>query len=238
MQSRSFKEIQWNNLGEQAMELILQAILEGRLAPGDRLIEREIAEQMGVSRGPVREALQELETLGIVKRVPRKGTRLATWSASDVSDMILLRAMLEGLAARLASERAREDELIQLRALLGDLREAATAHDVSRTMEEDFRFHAAVAQASKHAGIIRALHQIRLQIRMLMAMDTVLCPPASRLESTVSVHELILDAIQRRDADLAERTMNQHIREIGDGLIQQMRNQSKLVNAPNEHTRR
>ena len=124
-------------LGEVAYEALRDAIVKRQLLPGDRLMETELANEMGISRTPVREAMRRLETDGYVVIQPRKGSYVADISIKDIEDVFEIRTVLEMLAARNAAERATDDEIGELR---------ATAEDISRWETKD-RFFASHIQS-------------------------------------------------------------------------------------------
>ena len=101
-------------LRELVFESLREAIIQGKLGPGERLMEIQLAEEMGVSRTPVREAIRKLELEGLVVMIPRKGAYVAGLSLKDIADVFEIRRALEGLAAELASERATDEELEQM----------------------------------------------------------------------------------------------------------------------------
>src|SRR5215204_3488179 len=124
-----------SNLREQIKDVMLQRIVSGAYPPGARLVETRIAQELGVSQAPVREALRDLEQLGCIVHEPFRGCSVRAFSAHELLEAFPVRAALEALAARLAAERMTEDELLRLRDLLETMRAAAAredAHDQSR----------------------------------------------------------------------------------------------------------
>src|SRR5690606_19153041 len=128
-------------LRELVFEAIREAIIEGTLEPGERLMEAQLAEDLGVSRTPVREAIRQLELAGLVVMIPRRGAYVADISLKDVADVFEIRGALEALAASLAADRATDEEIQQLQSLLVEIERSVEARDVDLLVELDTRFH-------------------------------------------------------------------------------------------------
>ena len=125
MSTQVFKQVPHKSLREAALAAIRQAISRGDLKPGQRLVESDVAEQMGISRAPVREALRQLETEGLVVSEPHRGTFVAEVSATDLWEIYTLRAAIERLAVRLVTEKASAEMLAQLQQAVADMAQAA-----------------------------------------------------------------------------------------------------------------
>ena len=122
-------------LRELVFEAIREAIVDGTLEPGERLMEAQLAEDLGVSRTPVREAIRQLELAGFVVMIPRRGAYVADISIKDVADVFEIRGALEALAASLAAERASEEEIEQLERLLVEIGKSVEERDVELLVE-------------------------------------------------------------------------------------------------------
>ena len=153
-------------LSEEAYDALRAAILGGRLQPGARIVEADIARQMATSRSPVREAVRKLEHEGLVEYVPRRGTIVVGLSRDDVADAYQLRAHLEAYGARLAATRASEEQLTRLLEMIERMRECASSNDLEGLVAADVEFHRSVCDASGSP-------------RLLQAWET-LNPPAGR----------------------------------------------------------
>mgnify|MGYP002733969358 FL=1 len=123
---------EYKPLRDVVFESLREAILEGKLSPGQRLMEVQLAEQLGVSRTPVREAIRKLELEGLVVMLPRKGAYVADISLKDLVDVLEIRASLEGLSASLAAERMHEDDIKKLEKIVQDFKEHASSGDVEQ----------------------------------------------------------------------------------------------------------
>jgi DNA-binding GntR family transcriptional regulator len=144
-----------SNLREQIKDVILQRIVAGEYAPGARLIETRIAQELGVSQAPVREALRDLEQLGCIVHEPFRGCSVRAFSAQELLEAFPVRATLEALAARLAAERITEDELLHLADLLETMRAAARRGDAHDQSQANASFHATIVRAARNATLER-----------------------------------------------------------------------------------
>jgi DNA-binding GntR family transcriptional regulator len=199
---------------ERVKDVILQRIVSGNYAPGSRLVETRIAQELGVSQAPVREALRDLEQLGCIVHEPFRGCSVRAFSAEELLEAFPVRAALEALAARLAAERISEPELLRLAELLETMRDAARRDDAHGQSQ---------ANASFHATIVRAASNVTLE------RQWALLEPYSRTYLTVSRSSLdllalserhipILDALRARDPDAAAEAMHQHLMDAAELL--------------------
>jgi DNA-binding GntR family transcriptional regulator len=199
---------------ERVKDVILQRIVSGEYPPGSRLVETRIAQELGVSQAPVREALRDLEQLGCIVHEPFRGCSVRAFSADELLEAFPVRAALEALAARLAAERISEQELLRLAELLETMREAARRADAHGQSQ---------ANASFHATIVRAARNVTLE------RQWALLEPFSRTFLTVSQsgldllalserHIPILDALRARDPDAAADAMHRHLMDAAELL--------------------
>jgi DNA-binding GntR family transcriptional regulator len=143
------------------------AILDGTLEPGEQLKDAEIAEWLGLSRTPIREALARLEEYGLVETAPNRYTRVTPLSAGDARDAFTVVAALHALAASLGAPRVEESELATMRKANEDFAAALRANDVDRALAADDRFHAVLVQASANREIARSLERLMPKVRRL-----------------------------------------------------------------------
>ncbi|WP_183471229.1 GntR family transcriptional regulator [Limimaricola variabilis] len=191
--------------GGAAYRRLLEEIRAGRLAAGDRLRETELAERLGVSRTPVREAIRQLEADGLVTHVPRQGASVRGLDYAEVMELYEMRAVLEGTAARLAARAASEIEIDELATLNEELvRAGATpqAYDLNR------QFHAALLDAAKNRFLTRSIQGLQKAL-MILGPTTLTAP--ERAERAVEEHRAVLDALIARDGVRAEAAMRAHI---------------------------
>ncbi len=207
-------------------EQIRQAILEGSLKPGEWLRQERLAQQFGVSQMPIREALKELAAEGLVEHIPYRGVRVVEFSAEDVEDLYAQRCFLEARAARAAALRITPDELAQLRAIVAQMRQHLADEDLPLYRDLNREFHQLIAQASGRQYLIRTLNQLWVNFpNMLWANfpQTARTSTPERTPQDVLQHEAILEALERHDADAAERLMREHIESAGKDLATSVR---------------
>jgi len=203
-------------LRDIVFETLREAIIAGQLRPGERLMEVQIAEELGVSRTPVREAIRKLELEGFVIMVPRKGAYVSDMSIKDVTDVFEIRRALEGLAAELAAERMTEDELEELERLLVRTAETTARLDVLSTVDMDTGFHQVIYEASRNEKLSNMLYHLREQIQRFRTQS--LSRPG-RLRRVLVEHQGIVDALKQRDTDLARQLAEGHIDNAEDALL-------------------
>lgn len=194
-------------LREIVFESMREAILSGTLEPGERLMEIQLAEEMGVSRTPVREAIRKLELENFVVMIPRKGAYVAGVSLKDVADVFEIRSALEGLAAGLAAERITDDELEQMeQALLFKISESEM--DLEQIVKSDTDFHALVYRASRNERLVQILENLREQIQRFRS--TSLAVPG-RNKLAIEEHRMIVEALRNHDSEEAQSLAIAHI---------------------------
>ncbi len=191
---------------------IREAIEAGSLKPGDRLVEADIAAQMGISRAPVREAIQLLEQEGFVTSTPRRGTFVVQLERQDIEEIYSLRSALEGLAIKLAMPRITSVEIDELEALVADMCQAADARDMSRLVETDLEFHRRIVVQAGHSRLLQDWLRMSTQLRLFLAIkDQLYENPRDVAES----HGPVLDALRAHDVETAQRKLTDHIVEAG-----------------------
>jgi len=188
-----------------AYSLILEAIDVGVYKPGDRLVESDLAERFGVSRTPIREALQRLETQSLLTRDGRS-LIVASLSHNQMSELYVVRAELEGLAARLAAQHATAEEVQVLRDMVEDDRNLLD--DPSALARANRRFHKQIHLASHNRFLVR---QLDLVHRSMALMATTSLAAEGRGEVAMEEHQAIVDAIANRDEGAAQKALRDHI---------------------------
>ncbi len=198
---------------------IEKALFSRQLKPGDRVVETEIARQTGISRGPVREALQQLVGEGVLVNHPYHGTFVARWTARDVSEVYGLRAVLESYAVRLALERMTDGILAKLESIIEEMCELARRGDGEGVSELDIQFHEQINEFSDQRLLCRTLSGMRRKIGMLLSIDREL---TSDLVQLAENHIILMDALRSGDPVHAENVFREHIIEVGDRLVARM----------------
>ena len=200
---------------DRVFEHVRQGILTRRYADNDLLAEGQIALETGVSRTPVREALLRLESLGMIRLLPKRGALVLPVTAQEWRDVLNTRLLVETHCTRSVITSGRGPVLAGALAVpIADLREAAMAGDVPRYVAADRTFHATIVSAENNMILIRLYASLRdRQLRMgahnLLAADG--GADLERMQNTVADHEAIADAFRAQDAELAERLTTEHL---------------------------
>jgi DNA-binding GntR family transcriptional regulator len=213
-------QISLNNykpLRELVFESLREAIITGRLRPGEHLMETQLAEELGVSRTPIREAIRKLELEGLVLMIPRKGAYVSQLSMKDIADVFEIRRALEGLAARLAAERATDEEVDRLERAIIQIAEVAQTDDLNGAVALDTGFHEELMKASHNPRLSQLVSNLREQIQRFRL--TSLSHPG-RVKLAVEEHRLIVDAIASHDAELAQNLAYEHIENAENSLME------------------
>ena len=195
-------------LREIVFESLREAIIQGRLKPGERLMEIQLAEEMGVSRTPVREAIRKLELEGFVVMLPRKGAYVASFSVKDIVDIFEVRAALEGLAASLAAQRATPEELEEMERAVLQIYEVSNGQNLGILVEKDTNFHELIYKSSRNQRLVQIVTHLKEQIQRFRT--TSLAVPG-RGKHTVEEHKGIIEAISERNIELAASLAREHI---------------------------
>lgn len=198
-----------NVLSAQVKNRILQWILEGELAPGSRIIETRVARELGVSQAPVREALRDLATLGVVEMQAYRGARVRQPTKAELVEAMEVRAELEALAARQAATRMSDDCLDELRALIDEMRRLAELGDAHSHALNNTEFHATVMRASGNNTLERTWSMLEPFARTYVTAMV----PGTDLIWLGDRHVSIVEALEARDPERAAETMRAHARE-------------------------
>lgn len=200
-------------LRRQVLDELRQSIITGRLEPGSRLVERELVGMMGVSRTVIREALRQLETEGLIAIIPNKGPVVRKLTLEEARDLYSIRAVLEGLAARLFVENGDDAQVEKLEQALEDTAEAYWSGDPGRIIDTKNRFYDVLFEGagSETLSSMTALLHMRTWRWRALGLGH---PKRSAERSKESIAGLlaVLEAIRERDADLAEKTMRDEVR--------------------------
>lgn len=203
--------------GQSAYRQLLAEIRQGRLLPGARLRETELAERLGTSRTPVREAIRQLEADGLVTHLPRQGASIRGLDHAEVIELYEMRGVLEGTAARLAARMALPVEIEELAALNAELAAAALGPPAQ---EMNRQFHRTLLDAARNRYLLKSVSA--LQKTLLILGPTTLSEP-ERQEGAVAEHGAVIAALAARDPDAAERAMRAHVEAALKARIRGMR---------------
>lgn len=204
-------------LREIVFETLREAIINATLRPGERLMEIQMAEEMGVSRTPVREAIRKLELEGFVVMVPRKGAYVAGISMKDIADVFEIRAAMEALAAGLAAERITEEELEELERILVTIGECVKNNDLEKLIEVDTEFHDILFKASRNERLVQIVSNLREQIQRFRTAS--LSTPG-RMKYALEEHKKIVEAVSERNVELAQSLAREHIENAENSMLE------------------
>ena len=203
-------------LRDVVFQTLRQAILKGELKPGERLMEIHLAQKLGVSRTPVREAIRMLELEGLVLMIPRKGAVVAKITISDLEDVLEVRMALEELAVKHACRRITQEQLAKLRRLAEVFRMTLDGNDVGACAQADVDFHDLIYLATDNKRLVQILNNLREQMyryRMEYLKDR------QSHSILVKEHEEILQGLEQRDEKKALEATCRHIERQKEHII-------------------
>lgn len=195
-------------LRDVVFKTLRQAILKGELEPGERLMEIQLAERLGVSRTPIREAIRKLELEGLVLMIPRKGAEVAKISENNLRDVLEVRRSLEELAIDLACQRMTPEELLELTKTEELFSQAVREGDAMRIAQTDERYHEIIYNSTKNEKLVQILNNLREQMyryRLEYIKD------ADKRQILIVEHEHILRALKAHNIAEAKGAVREHI---------------------------
>lgn len=206
-----FEQVDLNNyrpLREVIFNTLRKAIVQGDLAPGERLMEVKLAEKMGVSRTPVREAIRKLEIEGLVIMEPRKGVYVAEVTNKDVNDVLELRSFLDGFATRLAAKRMDKKDLDKIKEIQKEFESFAKNKDLDGAIKKDIEFHELVYNSSKNEKLIQILNNLREQVDRFRV---IYLKQVNIYSAVTKEHKEIIAALESANEEQSEKAAIQHI---------------------------
>jgi DNA-binding GntR family transcriptional regulator len=208
-------------LADTVYAALRDAIIDGRLAPGDWLRQETLAQELGVSQMPVREGLRRLVTEGLAERIPYRGVRVIEHSPEDIADMITMRLVLESLAVRFAAPLMSDAEIGKLRENLQEAAALTEQDQMTRRRQLNTEFHLTICRASGRRYLIRQVEQVWGWFPGVILYEGIrrqAALSAARLATETDEHQAILDALARRDSRLAETLTRRHIETLSAEL--------------------
>ncbi|AFK85771.1 MULTISPECIES: GntR family transcriptional regulator [Thermoanaerobacterium] len=207
-------------LRDIVFDYMKNAIITGEFKPGERLMEVQLAEKLGVSRTPVREAIRKLELDGLVVMVPRKGAYVSDLSTKDLLNAFEVRQSLEGLAASLAAERITDDELKKLKDVLDKFYEGIQENDVEKLIKYDQEFHDLIFNASRNEKLVQIMNNLqehvhRFRVRYISDFK--------KSKKLYQEHKKILESLEMRSSDNAQKWAEKHIQNFQNDLVKDMK---------------
>ncbi len=206
-------------LREIVSDALRQAIRDGILPPGERLMEIPLAEELGVSRTPIREAIRILEQEGLIVMIPRRGTYVADMSLKDVTEVFELRSILEELAAELAAERITNEEIEALEQHLVEIGNYMNENNLDKVVQADILFHEILYKASRNDRLVEMINNLREQT---LRFRTLSMSQTGRLAKTWDEHRQLVEAISDHDVERARQIARIHMEESEKTLLEGM----------------
>jgi DNA-binding GntR family transcriptional regulator len=200
-------------LREQVKDVLLQRIVSGELEPGERLVETRIAQELGTSQAPVREALRDLELLRLVESEPFRGARVRVFDEEEMIEVYPVRAALEELAARLAAENL-EGDVSALEVEFEAMRDAVRRGDTHALVKHDIAFHRLIVEASGNSVLEQCWKSLGVEGRITVSLYGTYMDP----EEAAERHVQLLDAIRSESASAAGREARKHV-EVSARLV-------------------
>ncbi|MCI7108177.1 MAG: GntR family transcriptional regulator [Lachnospiraceae bacterium] len=196
-------------LRDVVFNTLREAILKGDLKPGERLMELQLADKLGVSRTPIREAIRMLEQEGLAVTMPRKGAEVAKMTLKDMEDALEIREALDELAVRIACEKITEEQLKHLIDVKEQFETSTRTGDVKKIAEADVSFHDAIYEATDNPKLVALLNNLREQIyryRVEYIKDPKNYPVL------IAEHQAIVEGLKNRDKHAATLAMEEHVK--------------------------
>ena len=195
-------------LTDQALKEIRDAIRSGKLKPGEHLVEMQLAEEMQISRFPIREALRYLEKEGLVETKPFRGTRVAQLTEKDMEELYSLRSSLEELAVRILIENLDEKKIKKLETIIQSMEQASQTGKLDQMISEDLRFHQTICELSGHRKLLEVWRTLESQLQVFLTIEKDFFETAYQY---VSTHNPIMEAIKHRNIKSAEQAIREHL---------------------------
>ncbi len=207
-------------LRDVVFNTLRQAILTGELKPGERLMEIHLANRLGVSRTPIREAIRKLELEGLVIMIPRRGAEVAQITEKSMNDVLEVRRAMDALCIELACERITDEELAELKQACERFEQAVKTGDVKSIAQTDVALHDIIVKATGNMRLVQLINNLSEQMyryRFEYIKDV------SQHDRLIEEHRLIYDSIVRKDKDTASKMAKIHIDNQKQAIIKQLR---------------
>jgi DNA-binding GntR family transcriptional regulator len=205
-------------LADQVRERLLERILSGQYPPDARIVETQVARELGTSQAPVREALRGLEALGVVEITPFRGARVRRPTQQELLEAYAVRSALETLAARLAVPRLTDADLDRLGAAVEAMQAAARDEDRHSVAEADARFHGTIVELAGNATLVKVWRSLEPFLRTYLTLVV----PGADAQWAADLHTPVYAALRARDADAVARTLEQHFQQVSDDMASRL----------------
>ena len=206
MQNLKIRIDNHRTLREQILSTIRGAIVNGQIRPGTRIMEPELAERFGISRTPIREAIRQLESEGLISVIPRKGAIVASISPQDISNFFDLKMILEGHAARLAAKNLTENDLMKMERVNRQIEAASTKKNLSRVLDLHNEFHEIFLRACGNDKLHAIVQNLVTQFHRFHLIPVM----PGTIKGSIRHHTEIIEAFRRKDAARAEELVRKN----------------------------
>jgi DNA-binding GntR family transcriptional regulator len=220
--------ITFTGLGGEVTDRLRDDILGGRFGDGDHLTERDIAEEFGVSRGPVRDALRQLELEGLVQLLPRRGARVATLSRNEAAQIIEIRQAIEPVAVRFLLDHRDPERLKPLQAVLDQMAQASQEEHWANLVALDMEFHATIYKLADSPMVLRLWESLRSPLLQTFRMHRQFYESSAQVYRS---HQELFEAISSGDRQIAEAAAADHVVDLRDYLLEHLAQQADTSSA-------
>ena len=221
------RSLKRENLSNQVFEQIKEMIVRGEITAGKRMIESEIAESMGISRTPVREAVHKLEAEGLLNPLPKGGYVVRGLDISDIEETFEIRSILESFASYLAAHRHSNKEIVPLEEKMEEFQRYLDKHDLKELARINTEFHELLYTLSRSPRLVKMIHNLRDEIYFLRK---IILRSVDMARLSNKDHREIIKAIKKREAKKVERLVRDHILRGKEFVINEMRKGNIIVN--------
>jgi DNA-binding GntR family transcriptional regulator len=205
-------------LADQVKDRLLEAILTGRYPPDSRIVETQVARELGTSQAPVREALRGLEALGVVEITPFRGARVRRPTRRELLEAYVVRSALETLGARLAMPRLTDGDLTTLASCVDEMQAAAREGDGHAVAAADARFHGAILALADNATLARVWTSLEPYSRTYITLVV----PGADPQWSADLHVPVLEALRRRDTNAVVDALERHFQEVSANMAERL----------------
>jgi len=219
----SFK--QRKSLGHDVFEYLKNAIIDRTIEPGSRLVESKIADMLGISRTPLREALHKLEREDWIEKIPSGGFKVVTLTHDDIEQTFGIRSVLEAYAARLAAENYQDQDLAPLEKKMNEFIKCLETKDSVKLHKINTQFHDLLYSLSKSPKLIKMINQLRAQISIFRQ---IILNQYEYARKSSDDHVKMLDAIKKRDGRKVEQLVRRHIIKGKNVVLKELKQEEKL----------
>jgi DNA-binding GntR family transcriptional regulator len=207
-------------LHEQATQRLRQMLVEGQIAPGAKLNERELCEQLKVSRTPLREAIKTLAAEGLVELVPNRGAIAVQLTEADIQNTFEVMAGAQGLSGELAAQRVTPEELAEIEAMHYEMKAAYTRRDLSNYYRLNLSIHAAINAAARNPVLTATYHQVNARLQALRFRSNL---DGEKWARALQEHDRMIEALHRRDSAALRAELVAHLGHKRDVVVEQLR---------------